>query len=57
MYLTRITYDSIKDTDNLVVLACPFRVDFREEEKPEYPEKETPESQYRRHELRELLVT
>ena len=31
------------NTDNLVVLACPFRVDFREGGKLEYAEKETPE--------------
>ena len=32
-------------SDNLVFLACPFRVDFREGGKLEYPEKETPEPQ------------
>ena len=32
-------------TNNLVALACPFRVDFKKGGNPEYPEKETAEPQ------------
>ena len=32
-----------RKSDHLVVLACPFRIDFREGGKLEYAEKETPE--------------